>query len=215
MKRLIYTILAILAAMPNVQARDRLYLDDFDLTPGTEASLQVKLDNDTAYSALQTDLYLPEGVTVMIEDDEYVIDLTRRKSRSHVLMANKQDDGAIRIVITSLSSQTFSGNSGALFTVTLNVDNTFTNEGTVALRHTVAVEENTTKHKLSDCEVELGVSAPPTGDLNGDNNVNTGDVSALYSVILNGATNDHADLNGDGNVNTGDVSALYAIILGN
>ena len=55
----------------------------------------------------------------------------------------------------------------------------------------------------------------PTGDLNGDGNVNTGDVSALYTALLNGSTDAKYDLNGDGNVNTGDVSTLYSIILGN
>ena len=52
-------------------------------------------------------------------------------------------------------------------------------------------------------------------DLNGDGNVNTGDVSVLYKAILNGWTDSKYDINGDGNVNTGDVSELYKIILGN
>ena len=58
-----------------------------------------------------------------------------------------------------------------------------------------------------------GGSGTP-GDLNGDGNVNTGDISALYSALLEGATDSMYDINGDGNVNTGDVSALYQIILG-
>lgn len=53
------------------------------------------------------------------------------------------------------------------------------------------------------------------GDLNGDYEVNTGDISILYSAILNGDTSSFYDLNGDGSVNTGDISALYSIILGN
>ena len=52
-------------------------------------------------------------------------------------------------------------------------------------------------------------------DLNADGNVNSGDVSALYTAILSGNTDTLYDLNGDGNVNSGDVSALYTIILGN
>ncbi len=58
--------------------------------------------------------------------------------------------------------------------------------------------------------IDMGV----TGDLNGDMEVNTGDVSALYKAVLAGDTNSLYDLNGDGSVNTGDVSALYKIILG-
>ena len=52
------------------------------------------------------------------------------------------------------------------------------------------------------------------GDLNGDGNVNAGDVSELYSAILRGAGDTTYDLNGDGNVNAGDISSLYSIILG-
>lgn len=50
-------------------------------------------------------------------------------------------------------------------------------------------------------------------DLNGDGNVNTGDVSVLYTALLNGNSSTLFDLNSDGNVNTGDVSALYKVIL--
>ena len=53
------------------------------------------------------------------------------------------------------------------------------------------------------------------GDVNEDGNINAGDVSALYSVILGtDITFAHnADLNNDGNVNAGDVSTLYELIL--
>ena len=51
------------------------------------------------------------------------------------------------------------------------------------------------------------------GDLNGDDQVNVGDVSVLYSGILAGTTDSLYDLNGDGFVNTGDVSLLYYYIL--
>ena len=51
------------------------------------------------------------------------------------------------------------------------------------------------------------------GDLNGDGNVNAGDVSELYTAILGGNSDKKFDLNGDGNVNAGDVSELYSIIL--
>lgn len=53
------------------------------------------------------------------------------------------------------------------------------------------------------------------GDLNGDGNVNTGDISELYRALMNGINDPKYDLNGDGNVNAGDVSELYLIILGN
>lgn len=51
------------------------------------------------------------------------------------------------------------------------------------------------------------------GDLNHDGNINAGDISTLYDLILKGEYSAEADLNNDGNVNAGDISALYDIIL--
>ena len=55
------------------------------------------------------------------------------------------------------------------------------------------------------------------GDLNGDGNVNTGDISLLYKAIMGllPSVDSRFDINGDGNVNTGDISELYKIIMGN
>ena len=53
-------------------------------------------------------------------------------------------------------------------------------------------------------------------DVNHDGEVNVGDVTAVYSAILNGSSSQYAavaDVNGDGNINTGDVSAVYVAIL--
>ena len=52
------------------------------------------------------------------------------------------------------------------------------------------------------------------GDVNGDGQVNAGDVSSVYEAILAGIYTEEADVNNDGQVNAGDVSALYSIILG-
>lgn len=55
---------------------------------------------------------------------------------------------------------------------------------------------------------------PLFGDLNKDSSVNVGDVGALYTAILNGASDTFFDLNDDGSVNAGDVGSLYQLILG-
>jgi predicted lipoprotein with Yx(FWY)xxD motif len=60
---------------------------------------------------------------------------------------------------------------------------------------------------------EIAHSKP--GDINGDGQINVGDVAKLYShtrsiVLLDEAQLALADINGDGNVNIGDVANLYA-----
>ena len=68
-------------------------------------------------------------------------------------------------------------------------------------------------------KVMYGLRAPRrAGDVNGDGDVNTGDVTAVYSYVINGEssgfTKDIADVNGDGDVNSADVVAIYTIIVG-
>ena len=56
------------------------------------------------------------------------------------------------------------------------------------------------------------------GDVNGDGDINTGDVTAVYLYVINGDASgfakDIADVNGDGDVNSADVVAIYTIIVG-
>ena len=54
------------------------------------------------------------------------------------------------------------------------------------------------------------------GDVNGDDEVNIGDINALITIILGGEDNTEgrSDANGDGEVNIGDINAVIAIILG-
>jgi len=54
------------------------------------------------------------------------------------------------------------------------------------------------------------------GDVNGDGNVNSVDVTAIYNYILNGDETylSTSDVNGDGSVNSVDVTKVYNIILG-
>lgn len=68
--------------------------------------------------------------------------------------------------------------------------------------------------QLYPCEIkDLSEKPGIKGDLNGDGQVNAGDVSELYTLILAGEYSQAADLNNDGQVNAGDVSELYSIIL--
>jgi hypothetical protein len=59
-----------------------------------------------------------------------------------------------------------------------------------------------------------GGSSFIVGDVNGDNNVNIADVTALIDILLSGAVApDAADVNEDHNVNIADVTALIDKLL--
>ena len=195
-------------------ARDRLYINDFSIKAGESKTVEMLLDNDTAYCALQTDITLPAGLTIELDGDEYIVDPTTRSER-HSVSSNRLADGTIRVFVAAQNSRPFSGNSGAILTLSLVASSDF-ERGNIELRNSAVVEETGARHSLDAAvaKVNGGEAASTDGDLNGDGNVNAGDVSELYSAILRGAGDATYDLNNDGNVNAGDISSLYSIILG-
>ena len=58
-----------------------------------------------------------------------------------------------------------------------------------------------------------GITPTVTGDVNGDGEVNIGDVNALIDMILSGDLNATGDVNNDGEVTVSDFNALIDIIL--
>ena len=51
------------------------------------------------------------------------------------------------------------------------------------------------------------------GDVNGDNEVNIADVSALIDLLVAGETSPAGDINGDGDITIADVNALIDMLL--
>ena len=60
----------------------------------------------------------------------------------------------------------------------------------------------------------LTIHAAVKGDVNGDGEVNIGDLNSIITVILENRDDPSADVNGDGEVNIGDVNAEIVLILG-
>ena len=108
----------------SINAENRFYIDDFTISSGETKELAINLTNDVAFTGFQADIYLPEGLEVEQEDGEYIFDLTDRKGRDHTLSAERQNNGAIRILSYSVKLKEFSGTSGALvnFNVTASDD---------------------------------------------------------------------------------------------
>lgn len=193
--------------------RDRLYIENFNIEAGETLQVPILLLNDTAYSGLQTDLYLPEGLSLDMEYDEYIIDLTSRKDNSHTVASRQMEDGAIRIYVSSVNAREFKGNSGAIMTFSLTAADDFSGEAVIELKNTICAESIGTRHVLSDeiCKV----NSNPIGDVDGDGEVMISDVTALIDYLLNGASinMNNADVDGDNLINISDVTALIDLLL--
>ena len=114
-----------MVAALSATANDTFYINDFNINPGETKEVEIMLDNETVFTALQADIYLPEGLTIEQEDGDYLFDLTDRKGRNHTISSTLLSSGAIRILIASQTLKTFSGNSGALVVFNIIAVNSF------------------------------------------------------------------------------------------
>lgn len=214
MKKFVLNIIAFLTAISAI-ANDKLYINDFGIVAGETKTIALILDNDTAYSAFQTDIYLSNGLEIEQEDGEYVIDLNSdRAARSHVVSTYKREDGAIRVFVTSQNLATFKGNSGDVAYIQIKATSNFPGSGTIQLKNSIAAEANATRHVLPDCVAIAGEQTTLTGDVNGDGEVNITDVNVIINLIITGLDNPRGDVNGDGEINITDINSVINIITG-
>ena len=147
-KTVLFVAMAIVALC--AAATDRLYIEDFSISAGETRTVSIMLDNETEYTAFQTDLYLPAGLTVEQEDGDYIFDLTNRKGRDHNIASQVQADGAIRIMSYSPTIKTYSGNSGALVTFNVTATGEFGGSATIELKNTLFTTKNGVEVSLND-----------------------------------------------------------------
>lgn len=70
--------------------------------------IAVNLENANDYTAFQMDVVLPDGMKIVGTS------LSSRAGQSHKLYSRTQQDGSVRILASSISGETFSGNEGAV-----------------------------------------------------------------------------------------------------
>ena len=196
-------------------ANDRFYIEDFTIAAGETVTVSILLENEVAYTAFQTDIYLPEDLTIEQEDGDYIFDLTSRKARDHNIASQVQVDGAIRVMSYSPSIKAYSGNSGALVTFNVTANEGFTSSATIQIRNTLLTTTAGVEVAVADeeCLVKLFIK----GDVDDDGKVTIGDVTALIDYLLYGDASSinltNADVDQDGAIKISDVTELIDMLL--
>lgn len=217
MKSYLSFLFFVLVAL-SAKATDRFYIEDFTINPGETKVVSIMLDNAVEYSAFQADLYLPTGLSVVQEDGNYLIDLTTRKGRDHTISSKLHAHGALRIMSYSTSLKVYSGNSGALVTMTIAADEGFTGPVTISMNNILFTTPLGEEVAFADetCTVTLPATVN-RGDVNGDDKINISDVTALIDFLLSDDDSDinraNSDVNQDSKINISDVTTLIDYLL--
>ncbi len=113
-----------------IDTDDLLHLDDVAIQPGEERTVDIRLDNAEGYSALQCDITLPQGLSLV----------GVKCGKDQLLKSDGMDDMTSRVVLYSMDRQRFDGD--CVITITVHADAALSTEGEIQLTHVVLADED-------------------------------------------------------------------------
>jgi len=165
-------------------AEDKLQVADFSAAAGGLVTMNIALENpDAQYSAIQVDLYLPEGIEIVKLGDDYVYTLSR-VADSHSLSIGKMN-GYYRLILSSAMNEEISGNTGTVIGLSLKVSSNLA-VGTLNgfLKTTKMVKKDGTGQIIEESSFHIEISDVLLGDVNGDGEVNEVDAQQILDVSV-------------------------------
>lgn len=125
---------------------------------GTSVNLSVCMTNKNDINGFQFDIVLPEGVTAQKGSrGKYVFNLGERGD-DHTFSSTLKEDGSIRVICTSMSNAIFTGNSGEVCQIPVDLAEDLVN-GTyvVTLKNVSLSDTESTDIQASDVEGKITI----------------------------------------------------------
>lgn len=126
-----------------------------------ELQLPILMTNAVSMTGFQCDLYLPNGFAVATDEyGDYLMDVARTTTKRHSIATREMGDGALRIVLSSMTNAVFSGNSGAVLNITVSISSgVSTGNHTVSLKNIVLTDPQAARYVSSDVSGTIVVKA--------------------------------------------------------
>ena len=161
-------------------------LGDLYAKSGGRINLPLYLNNEDPMAGMQYRLTLPEGVSPVLEEGEYLTSLTdRTKTMTIVGRKDPDNDNSYLFAMLSLEGDTVAGNKGALVNLKVEVDeNVGLGEYKVELDDVMLVTssiETFTSPKTSSFFIIKDIVM---GDINEDGYIDVADLAAQVRLIL-------------------------------
>ncbi len=119
---------------------NKVYVEPFSVVPGENAIVNVAMQNDSVMSSLQFDIALPEGLTLIGDEERNNDRITRTSHSLNITDYNSTDYSATRVTILAKGSKpekkAILGKEGVLFTFNVKADEKF-NGGKIQLSHVI------------------------------------------------------------------------------
>ena len=206
---------------PVVTTENNFALGNITANTGTVVSFPIEMTNKDDITAFQMDLHLPSGISLATDaDGDVKIETSGRVSNKHTIDCSKMDDGSYRIICYSTKNNTFTGNSGNLFNLMLNIDANAEDGDYVISATNIELSDNTgTAYAGKDVDGIVTVKSYILGDVDGNGHHSINDVVCIINHVLNRPNitfvEPAADLDGNGDISVNDaVLLIKTYILG-
>ena len=208
-------------AADSISTDNVLSIQDKEVT-GKQMVLPIALNNASAITGLQMDLYLPTGMTISKDaTDKLMVAVAegRMDKNDYTLTIQQMKGDFVRIAGYSSNNVSFAGSNGDILNVTLDIAGLAEGEYTVQIKDIVLSDINNTAYYPADIDANISVKVYAPGDVDGNGEININDVVCIVNhAILNLETGTYiaevADINGDGTVDITDITLLVDKILG-
>lgn len=131
--------------MLKVNCDDLLHMDDVTMKPGDVRTLQVTVDHAAHYSALQCDIVLPAGLTLM---DVYA-------PGANTVKTGGINDNTCRALNYSMARLPFVGDTQPVMTFTVRADAALAPESEISLTNAVLADAGNKAWRVSDCTARV------------------------------------------------------------
>ena len=137
----------------------------FTLCVGQEVLITLHMNNEALISALQTDLVLPQGITL---EDVTLADGRTTERAHNMLTFQRLNDGSYRILCASTGNRNFNGHEGAVLKLRVKADGyVATGEHELRLTHSVLSTNESVTFEPTDVTTKVTIgTATGIGKLN-------------------------------------------------
>ena len=155
--------------------------------------MSVRLKNESiVVRGYQFDLYLPQGINFVKDDDGYYeanLSTSRTtEKKMNFFDCDLQSDGALRVLCSSTNGAVLDGTDGEVCTILVEVDpDAKNNDYMLQVRNAVVTNPDADRYPLNDVTSIFTVSdcdCGMKGDVNGDGRITVSDIMAIVNIIL-------------------------------
>lgn len=129
------SLISVHAEEPNTT--DYFYINDFTIAPGETKEIELCLYSTQPYRSLQVNIYMPEGLEIVFDEDEYeyIIPSDRIPSRNWPYQSDFVADGSLLVSAYSSNNRVpITAGDGALFTMKVKASESLSRDCIIQLK---------------------------------------------------------------------------------